>query len=296
MADLSLVLLTLVWGTTFTLVKGALEGGTSPAVFLVLRFGLAAAVMALLRAWRRPRPSPGLWRDGTLLGLAMFGGFALQTVGLRYTTPARSGFITGLAVVIVPFIARFLYRRRVSASAWSGVVLAVVGLALLTRPFDGAASASVRFGDLLTLGCAVSYAFQILWASEFSPRHPILSLTFVQILVTLAGSLAMLPFETRTLVPSAGLTGTVLFTGLFMTVGAFFVMNWAQRHTSAVRAALIYALEPPAAAAFSRVVTGEVLPPVGIAGGALILLGVLVAEVGGVLAARRAKGRAKGEA
>ncbi len=287
MADLSLLLLTLVWGTTFTLVKGVLDAGTTPGAFLSLRFGLAVAVLALLWAWRRPKVSPALWRDGGLLGLAMFGGFALQTFGLRYTTPSRSGFITGLAVVIVPFITRFLYGRRVSASAWTGVAMAVVGLAMLTRPFGGDVTAAVRLGDLLTLGCAVAYAFQIAWASEFSPRHPLLALTTVQVTVTFLGSLALLAVEPFRVVPSRELVGVVAFTSLAMTVGAFFVMNWAQRHTTAVRAGIIYAIEPPAAAVFSHFVTGEVLPALGIAGGALILLGVLVAEVGGAFEARR---------
>lgn len=287
MADLALLLLTLVWGTTFTLVKRVLDAGTTPGAFLALRFGLAAAVLALLWAWRRPRVSPGLWRDGGLLGLAMFAGFALQTFGLRYTTPSRSGFITGLAVVIVPLIARFLQGRRVTASAWAGVAMAVVGLAMLTRPFGGDASALVKLGDLLTLGCAVAYAFQIIWTSEFSPRHPLLALTTVQVAVTFAGSLLLLAVEPFRVVPSWELAGTVGFTGLAMTVGAFFVMNWAQRHTTAVRAALIYALEPPAAAVFSHFVTGEVLPAIGIAGGALIMVGVVVAEVGGAIEARR---------
>ncbi len=288
MADLALLLLTLVWGTTFTLVKRVLDAGTSPGAFLSLRFGLATAVLALLWAWRRPRPSPGMWRDGTLLGLAMFAGFALQTVGLRFTTPARSGFITGLAVVIVPLIARFVQGRRVGGPAWTGVALAVVGLALLTRPFGGDATALVRLGDLLTLGCAVAYAFQIVWTSEFSPRHPLVGLTFVQIAVTFAGSLVLLALEPVRVAPSGELAGTVLFTGLVMTVGAFFVMNWAQRHTTAVRAAILYALEPPAAALFSHLVTGEVLPPLGIAGGALIGVGIVIAEVGGALQARAA--------
>jgi len=97
----------------------------------------------------------------------------------------------------------------------------------------------------------------------------------------------LLLFEPVRLVPSGELAGTVLFTSLVMTVGAFFVMNWAQRHTTAVRAAIIYALEPPAAAVFSHFVTGEVLPALGIAGGALILLGIVVAEVGGAIEARR---------
>ena len=286
MADLALLVLTLVWGTTFTLVKRVLDAGTSPGVFLSLRFGLATAVLGALWLLRRPRPSPGLWRDGGLLGLAMFVGFALQTFGLRFTTPSRSGFITGLAVVVVPLIARFLQDRRVGGPAWAGVALAVVGLTMLTRPFGGGSTSLVQFGDLLTLGCAVAYAFQIVWTSEFSPRHPLVALTFVQIAVTFLGSLLLLAFEPVRLAPSTELVGTVLFTSLAMTVGAFFVMNWAQRHTTAVRAAIIYALEPASAAVFSHFVTGEVLPALGLAGGALIILGVVVAEVGGAMQAR----------
>jgi drug/metabolite transporter (DMT)-like permease len=284
-ADLALVLLTLVWGTTFTLVKRVLDAGTSTGAFLSLRFGLALVVVAAIRAWLRPRPSPGLLRDGALLGGAMFLGFALQTAGLQYTTPARSGFITGLAVVLVPFVARFAMGRRVLAASWVGVGLAVAGLALLTRPFGG--GTATRLGDLLTLGCALAYAFQIIWTSEFSPRHPLVSLLTVQIAVTFLGSLVLLGLGPARVAPSPELWGTVAFTGLVMTVGAFFVMNWAQRHTTAVRAALIYTLEPPAAAVFSHLVTGERLDGPALAGAALILVGVIVAEVGGALAARR---------
>jgi drug/metabolite transporter (DMT)-like permease len=285
-ADLSLLLLTLVWGTTFTLVHRALAG-TSAGAFLTLRFGVALAAMLALWAWKRPRISPGLWRDGGLLGLVMFGGFALQTIGLRYTTPARSGFLTGLAVAIVPFVARFFMGRRVLLASWAGVALALAGLVLLTRPFGSDVGDAVRLGDALTTGCALAYAFQIIWTSEFSPRHPLVALTTVQIAVTFAGALLMLPLQPLRFAPSGELLGTVLFTGLVMTVGAFFVMNWAQRHTTAVRAALIYALEPPAAALFSHWVTGETLAPSGLAGGALIVLGVVAGEVGGALEARR---------
>ena len=286
MADLALLLLTLVWGTTFALVKRALEG-TSSGVFLSLRFGLAAAAAGAIWLWRRPRLTPGLLRDGGLLGLAMWAGFSLQTMGLRYTTPARSAFLTGMAVLVVPFIARLFLRRRILLASWSGVALAVAGLVLLTRPFAADVSAAVRLGDALTAGCAVAYGFQIVWTTEFSPRHPLSALTFVQIAVTLAGSLALLPLEAPRLTPSLELLGTLLFTSLVMTVGAFFVMNWAQRRTSAVRAALLYSLEPPAAALFSHWVTGERLPPSGILGGGLIVLGVVLGEVGGALESRR---------
>lgn len=283
MADLSLLLLTLAWGTTFLLVKNALAG-TSVGVFLLLRFGLAAAAVFLVWLWRRDRPTPGLLRHGLMLGLAMWAGFALQTLGLRLTTPSRSAFITGLAVLLVPFLARFLYGRRVPPSSWAGVALAVAGLVAL---YGDAIPESVQTGDLLTMGCAAAYGLQIVWTSEFSRRHPLSLLTLVQILVTFLGAGLLLPLEPPRLAGGAALWGTVAFTGIAMTAGAFFVMNWAQRHTTAVRAGLIYSLEPVTAALFSWWVGGEVLGRGQIVGGALIVAGVVVGEMGGALAARR---------
>lgn len=286
MADLALLALTLAWGSTFTLVKWVLRD-TSPGAFLALRFAVAAAALATVWAVRRDRPSPSLWRHAGLLGLATFGGFAFQTLGLRYTTPARSAFITGLAVLIVPFLSRFLMGRRVPLASWIGVSLAVLGLLALSRPFGADLPASVRLGDALTAACAVSYAFQILWTSEWSPRHPLSLLALGQVEVVLLGALAMLPFETPAVRGGAGLWGTVLFTGVAMTAGAFFVMNWAQRHTTAVRAALIYSLEPVAAALFSWWVGGEPLGAWDLGGAGLIVLGVVAGEAGGALEARR---------
>ncbi len=286
MADLALLLLTAAWGTTFLVVKNALAG-TSAGVFLLLRFSVAAVALAAVAAVRRDRPSRGLLRDGALLGAAMAGGFALQTLGLRATTPARSAFITGLAVLIVPFLARFLLRRRVPAAAWGGVALAVVGLVLLTRPFGDDIAPEVRVGDLLTLGCAGAYAFQVVWTAEWSARHPHALLTLVQVGTALALYGVLLPIEAPRFTPSPALWGSVLFTGLAMTAGAFFVMNWAQRHTTAVRAALIFSLEPVGAALFSHFVGGEPLGPFDWAGGSLIVLGVVAGEVGGVLGERR---------
>jgi drug/metabolite transporter (DMT)-like permease len=285
--DLSLLLLTLLWGSTFTLVKGALEIA-SPGVFLALRFSLATAALGLVALVRRDKVGPGFWRDGLWLGLFMLAGFALQTFGLRFTTPARSGFFTGLCVLFVPFIARFTLRRPVTVSAWGGVALAVVGVSLLSRPFGAAAGPDVLLGDLLTLGCAVAYALQVAFMSEWSPRHPLVPFTLLQVAVVLAGSLLLIPLEGARLDTGRWpeLAGTVAFTGLLMTAGAFFVMNWAQRHTSAVRAALIYALEPASAATFSWLLIGEQLGPLGWTGGALIVLGVVAGEVGGAFERR----------
>jgi drug/metabolite transporter (DMT)-like permease len=286
-ADLALLVLTLFWGTTFSLVKEALAG-TSVGVFLALRFGLATLLLGIVWAARRDRVGAGFLRHGALLGLAMLAGFWLQTLGLRHTTPARSGFITGLSVLVVPFVARFLLGRRVRLASWGGVALAVVGLLVLTRPFGEAVTAEVRLGDLLTLGCAVAFALQIVFTGEWSPRHPLAPFVATQVGFTFAGALLSLLVEAPRLAPASPirLAAVVAFTGVAMTAAAFFIMNWAQRHTTAVRAALIFSLEPVGAALFSAWYWKEPLGPWELGGGALVVLAVVLGEVGGLLEAR----------
>jgi drug/metabolite transporter (DMT)-like permease len=288
-ADLALLVLTLFWGTTFSLVKDVLQDA-SVGVFLSLRFGVAALVLGVVWALRRDRLGARFLAHGTLLGLAMLAGFWLQTVGLRFTTPARSGFITGLSVLVVPFITRFAMGRRVRPASWAGVVFAVVGLLVLTRPFGEAATPEVRLGDLFTFGCALAFAFQIVFTAEWAPRHPLAPFVGVQVGVTLLGALASILVEGARLAPASPLRfgAVVIFTGVFMTAVAFFVMNWGQRHTTAVRAALIFSLEPVTAALFSAWYWKEPLGPFELAGGGLIVLGVVLGELGGALEARAA--------
>jgi drug/metabolite transporter (DMT)-like permease len=293
MADLVLLLLTLAWGTTFALVKDVLAVA-SPGVYLAARFGVAALVLGAAWALLRTRPTPGLARDGVRLGLAVLAGFALQTAGLRYTTPARSAFVTGLSVLVVPFLARFFLGRVVRGASWLGVALAVAGLAALS--FGEGVEADVRLGDLLTLGCAAAFALQIVFTSEWSPRHPLVPFVFVQVAVTAAGAALALPLEGAFLRPegAARFAATVAFTGVLMTAVAFFAMNWGQRHTTAVRAALVFSLEPVAAALFSWWWGGETLGPAAWLGGGLIVLGVVLGEVGGALEARAGAVRGAG--
>lgn len=296
MADLALLVLTLAWGTTFLLVNRVLEV-SSPGVFLSARFGLAALVLGAVALWRRDRVGPGFWRHGLLLGLFMLVGFALQTLGLRYTTPARSGFLTGLAVLVVPFFARFLLGRKVRVASWVGVALAVAGLLTLTGPRAEELADGVRFGDALSAGCAVAFALQIVFISEWAPRHPLVPFTLAQVGVTFLGALALLPVEGISLRPAGvGLfAATVAFTGVLMTALAFFVQNWGQRHTTAVRAALIFSLEPVAAALFSHLYGGESLGTLDWIGGGLIVLGVIAGEVGGAIEARGEASATAGE-
>jgi drug/metabolite transporter (DMT)-like permease len=209
------------------------------------------------------------------LGLALFAGYAFQTLGLQLSTPAKTGFITGLYVVIVPLVAALALRQAPGRNTWLGVAAATVGLALLSlRPGMG-----ISLGDALVFGCAVSFAMHILFTGRFAPHYDPLLITFGQISVVavLCGAVALV-VEQR-----PALTGQVLFaaafTGILATSAAFGIQTIAQRFTTSTHTALIFSAEPVFAALASFLLIRELLGPRQILGCALILAGMLMAEL-----------------
>ncbi len=277
-AELALVALTANWGFTFILVKDALAH-SDPLSFVVLRFAVGA--LALLPfAWRGYRDALSL-RRGVVLGIFLFLGFALQTVGLEYTTPARSAFITGLSVVGVPLVELLLFRRRVSLASWLAVAISVGGLYLLN---GGLQQRNTWVGDLLTLGCAVAYAFHITLTSHLTPGTRVTTLVCVQLCVVAFGAALLKPFTPIYVSFTPGLVGAILYAGVVCSAFAIGIQSWAQARTSAVRAAVIYTLEPLWALLASAVVLRrETFGPSEFAGGGLLILSVLCAELGGPL-------------
>jgi drug/metabolite transporter (DMT)-like permease len=277
-ADLALVFITLIWGSTFVVVKQALED-CSTLLFLALRFSLATVALGLAF---RPLPSkfsrstPFL-AGGVAAGVCLFGGYLLQTVGLRYTTPSKSAFITGLSVVIVPLLAALTQRKIPHPRELLGVVAATGGMALLTLPGQ---SLRIAKGDLLTLGCAVVFAAHILVVGHYAPRLGFQALTLVQIATTAGLALATFWWaETPLIRWRLGVVAALLVTGLFATALAFGIQAWAQQYTTPTRTALIFALEPVFAWLTSFLLTGELLSRQGTLGAALILSGILLVEL-----------------
>jgi len=278
-AEAALVAIAFIWGATFVLVKQALEDA-STLLFLALRFLLAAAV--LLAAYRRRLRGllTGGWdglRGGLLTGLCLFGGYLFQTLGLRLTTPAKSAFLTGLAIPLVPVLAALLLRLAPSASELAGIAVATAGMALLTAPDAGVA---INPGDLLTLGAAFFFALHLIAVGHYSPRDGFERLSVLQ--VATVALLALAGFwwaETPFLHSSLTLAGAVAVTGILATALALTVQAWAQRHTSYTRTAVIFAAEPVFAALTSFVVLGETLTGRGWLGAALILAGILIVEL-----------------
>lgn len=292
-ADLALLAVAGVWGGTFVMVKDALAVADA-FTFMALRFGLAAILaLVLLEFSRHPRQTTtqsvslwprGTWRAGLLLGLLLFAGYAFQTIGLRFTTPARAAFTTGVAVVIVPLVMAVAMGKRVSGRVWVGVSLAASGLALLSLGPDVLAggplfSSDTALGDLVVFGCAVAFGIHIVAMGEFAPRYSVVPLVTVQLLVAFGLSAAAAVFERPTPGQLAAILPAAAFTGVFASFGPFLVQAWAQRWTTPAHTALVFSTEPVFGALFAYVLAGEVLTAVAIAGCALILLGMLETQL-----------------
>ncbi len=269
------MLVTVIWGSTFVVVKNELASIT-PLAFVAIRFAFAFVAMvavagrSLVRAGRREVAA------GSLIGVFLFAGYALQTVGLRYTTASKAAFITGLCVVLAPLFARLLLAHTPSILALLGVGMATVGLGLLSLTKD----LTLSFGDLLVLGCAVSFALHIVAISKFAPKMDPLALTTIQIgIVALAGAGGMAVLEPQNGLPSAATWGVAAFMGVVATAFAFTVQNRVQAITTPTHTALVLSLEPVFGALFAYLLAGEHLGTRELVGCALILGGMIVAEL-----------------
>lgn len=268
----ALVLAGLLFGSTFLLVQGAVERASVPA-FLAARFLFAAALLWPL-ARRRPA-TPGVARDGVIAGSTLLVGYLLQTVGLQSTTSATSAFITYLLVVMVPLIGVVRFRRLPGANVVVGVVLAVIGLALLSGGVD-----AIGRGEWLTVGAAFCFALHIVVLGEVSGRHDPIRLTCWQVLTVGAACLVPGALSPGGYAFDVGVWAAAAFTGLAATAVAFWCMSWAQRVVPESQAAIILLLEPVSAGVLG-VLAGEELGVAGALGAALILAAVLVSELGG---------------
>ena len=274
--DLALAAIALVWGSTFVLVKSALDD-VSTALFLAIRFTLATLALVLIytvrgRSWRLGRLGAG-----ATVGAFLYIGYLLQTLGLRFTTPAKSGFITGMYIVVVPLLSAAVYKKVPGLWEWAGVLLATAGLGLLTLD---TASFSMGTGDILTVGCAIAFAVHILLVGHYSRQMPADWLALLQVgaSAVFAGG-TFWALEEPFIRWSTPVISALLITSILATAVAFWVQTWAQQYTTATRAALIFATEPVFAWFTSFLVTGEQLTGQAIAGAGCILLGIMLVEL-----------------
>ena len=284
-ADISLLFVTFVWGTTFVLVQNAI-GLLEPFSFNGVRF-LAAALLLLLWLVIFERKqlaflNSKIMASGFFIGFWLFLGYATQTVGLLYTTTSKAGFITGLSVVFVPLFSLFLLKQFPSRNAVVGVSIATIGLFLLTMTDVS----SLNIGDGLVFICAVSFALHIIFTGKYSSKYPTLLLTVIQLsTVAILSILSALLFEdwrksfNVSVLLSKDVIIALVITSVFATALAFLIQTNFQKYTTATRVALIFAMEPVFAAIAGYYWAAERLSYSALFGCLLIFAGMIFAEL-----------------
>ena len=277
-ADLALLFVAFSWGLTFVVVQDALSG-IGPYYFVALRFLLAVVFLAACY-WRRlAKINWKTLKTGFFIGLFLFGGYAFQTIGLKYTGPATAGFITGLAVILVPLFTAVAYRRLPGFFVIIGVLCATFGLALLTLQ---GSSFSLGLGDLLIFLCAICFGLHIIMVGRYAGRHDPVLMALIQIgTVSVISFMFALKLETMPSHFTTPVWIAFVITAIPATSLAFLIQNSVQRYTSSTHTAIIFTMEPVFSAITAHLLGREVLTAVQAAGCILILAGMLVAELKG---------------
>ncbi|MEK3733839.1 MULTISPECIES: DMT family transporter [Paenibacillus] len=287
MADMSLLMVAMLWGSTFLIVQHAVRI-LPPMAFNAVRFLGAALLLALIisvfysRQWKQL--SVRMVLHACLLGLFLFIGYAFQTAGLLYTTTSNAGFITGLSVVLVPFLSFVLLKHSISRMTWVSAFLAAAGLYLLAFAGSGM---SLNKGDALVLVCAFGFALHIGYTGLYATKYPPLLLAALQMAVvgvlSMAASGATETFANTSEIYDMLQQPDVIW-ALVVSIGpasafAFWIQTACQKFTTPSRVAVIYAMEPVFAALTGMLFAGERLGTAGIFGCVCILAGMIMAEL-----------------
>jgi drug/metabolite transporter (DMT)-like permease len=275
-ADLALITITFVWGSTFTIVKQSLAL-VSPILFVAMRFWIATALTLAFMPGQMQKVSVKSLGRGLVLSGVLSGGFIFQTLGLRSTSPSNSAFITSLSVLLVPLLGFLLFRQRPTLQTILGVILATSGLFLLLVNLG---DLKIQSGDVLTLICAILFGLQILLLSRFVTKTDYRQLQLLQMVGAAVFCTILVPvLESPFVFWDSNLVLYLLITGVLATAIAFYVQARAQRLTTPNRVALIFSLEPFFAALFAYWILDQMLTAREWLGGILVLTGILVSEL-----------------
>lgn len=272
---LGLLTVTVIWGGGFAASDMALETLT-PFQIMTIRFLIAAIIMTLLGAKQIRTISKEEIRCGFWLGVALFGGFALQIIGLKYTTPSKNAFLTATNVVIVPFIALVIYRKKIEVRSLVGAALAVIGAGVLSLQSD----LSIGIGDGLTLLCAVCFALQIFLTGEYVGKIRPTVLNFLQMTTACVLSVIGLVCSGGSgFHPSRKSMLAVLYLGIVSTTITYLLQTVSQKYVDETKSAIILSMEAVFGTIFSVVLLHEAVTKRMLVGSALILAAVLISEI-----------------
>lgn len=276
----ALILVTVIWGGGFVASDIALES-MKPFQIMMVRFLLASVLMGVIsrgqqKSEEKLKDRAGAIKAGILMGVTLFMGFAFQIIGLQYTTPSKNAFLTALNVVIVPFIAFVILKKKIGAKGIIGAVMSVFGVALLS--LNG--NFTVSLGDGLTLFCAVGFAFQIFFTSEFVKKYPASVLNTVQMFTAFVlSAISLMIFgENDFQVITQGWL-SALYLGVVSTTICYLLQTACQKYIDETKAAIILSMESVFGTIFSILILHEVVTVRMVIGCAVILAAVIISNM-----------------
>jgi len=275
MADGMLLVTAIVWGSGFVITAIALEYLTAYQV-MAGRFLLAAIILTTIFGYRLKKASKSVIWKGIILGTILYIAFALQTVGLQYTTPSKNAFLTAVNVIVVPLIAYAVYKRRIDGYEIIGSIMAIVGIGFLSLQ----GSLTMNIGDALSLACAVAFAFDIFCTNLFVQKEDAIALTIIQFIT--ASLLGILVVVSQGDIPTTlekEAIYSIIYLAIFSTTLAYLFQNVANQYTSATKAAIILSTEAFFGMVLSVIFLHEILTGRMVIGAVLILLAILIAEI-----------------
>jgi len=286
----ALLLMTLIWGATFAIIKNALHDA-SPMVFISLRFTLAALILLPFVKKIFKQSNLAELKGGLILGVIYFIGFALQTIGLNFTTATKSGFITGTFVIFTPIFQIFIEKRMPTRANIIGTFLVVLGLIFLSSKGESLFNifteigSGFNIGDFFTLLCAIFFALYIVCVDIISKKFNFMPLTFIQIAVTgiggiiSAAALGAFDLEPARFALTGNLFSAILYTSILATVLTTIIQTKYQKAVTPTKAGIIFSFEPIFAAAIAFFMLNETMSSFGVVGCLFIFAGLLVTEL-----------------
>jgi len=270
----ALIFATVIWGSTFILVKWSVAK-LDVYYFLFLRFSIASIAMLLIFRGRIKTRSRTTIRSSFILSIALFGGYAFQTEALRFTSASNTALITGLYLVMVPLFLIVFFKDKPRMSHVMGAIVSLIGLYFLTQY----SPAGFNLGDGLALLCAVAFAFQIILVGRYTRTNNLAPFVFYQFLFVAiyAGIIALtrmsfsFEFSTISII-------TLLVTGVLATALAFAIQAAAQRYIDPTRVGIILGLEAVFGLVFGVFVGNETLTMLSFIGACLMVCGMMIAE------------------
>lgn len=270
LAPWALLAVAAMWGISFVWMKDILDQQDVYS-FLLSRFLVASLVMLLANPRVITRLNREIFTKGSVIGTALGLGYIFQTLGLDRTTPAITGFITGLYVVLTPLIAALLLKERLTKQAWFYIVLATAGLAVLS-----VSGWSIGTGEFFVLISAFLFAAHILLLSQWSKKFDAYALTFVQLATCALVSGIPASINGFSAPPDSQVWSVVFFTAVFATFFAFVIQTWAQARISSTKVAVILTMEVVFAALFSVALGAEPLTLRIVLGGSMVLIAMIM--------------------